>query len=289
MEYKYKYFDTIDEEYIQFFSQKFPSSLEDLERIKNAKDKKYKDIDLDSLHKIHSETAVLYDIYMEIVWRLGLKDEILLYKWHVEKYDHGIGIKTPDQVKQFYKELSCILDKDYVEDLINFNQYVDDEFKKVINNTDNIITNDKYDYKLMTDNSNLKQEPIDKKENNVDANLIREPRINIGNLDYERSKELYKLSIEYVFELCTYKDFANSLNNPNEYNLVVKNKTALFMLYANLKNFFDVEEIDNIVDSFNEKNDISQSYYKKRRFNSQASYLSTTQRIKNYKSDLNNI
>lgn len=147
----YKYFDTIDEEYIQFFSQKFPSSLEDLERIKNAKDEKYKDIDLGSLYKIHSETAVLYDIYMEIVWRLGFKDQILLYKWYEENYDHGIGIKTPDQVKQFYKELSCILDKDYVEDLIDFNQYVDNVFPKVINNTDNTITNDKYDYELMTD------------------------------------------------------------------------------------------------------------------------------------------
>ncbi|MFA5541855.1 MAG: hypothetical protein WC984_09290 [Bacteroidales bacterium] len=300
MEYKYKYFDTIDEEYIQ--SQKFPSfpEDEDSERIKNAKEEKYKNIDLRSLYKIHSEPAVLDYIYMEIVSRLGFKDPILLYKWHVENYDHGIGIKTPDQVKQFYKELSCILDKDNISYLIDFNQYVDNEFQKVINNTDNIITNDKYNYELMTDKlntyiptnigiSNLKQEPIDKKENNVDANLIREPRINIGNLDYERSKELYKLSIKYVFELCTYKDFANSLNNPNEYNLVVKNKTALFMLYANLENFFDVEEIDNIVDSFNKKNDISQSYYKKRRFNSQASYLSTTQRIKNYNSDLNNI
>ncbi len=154
MEYKYKYFDTIDEEYIKSLSQKFISSSEDLKRIKNAKDekdKKYKDIDLDSLHKIHSETAVLYDIYMEIVWRLGFKDEIFLYKWYVENYDHGIGIKTPDQVKQFYKELSCILDKDYVEDLKDFNQYVDDKFPKVINNTDNTITNDKYNYELMTD------------------------------------------------------------------------------------------------------------------------------------------
>lgn len=287
MEYKYKYFNTIDEEYIQYISQKFPSSSE--KEIINAKIEKYKDIDLGSLYKIHFEPAVLYDIYLKIVRRLGFKDPILLHKWHLENYDHGIGIKTRDQVKQFYKELSCILGKDDVEVLDDFNQYVDDKFPKEKNNTDNIITNDKYDYELMTDNSNLKQEPIDKKENNVDANLIREPRINIGNLDYERSKELYKLSIKYVFELCTYKDFANSLNNPNEYNLVVKNKTALFMLYANLENFFDVEEIDNIVDSFNEKNDISQSYYMKRRFNSQASYLSTTKRIKDYNSDLNNI
>jgi hypothetical protein len=151
MEYKYKYFDTIDEEYIQFFSQKFISSLEDLERIKNAKKEKYKDIDLDSLHKIHFETAVLYDIYMEIVWRLGFKDQILLYKWYVENYDHGIGIKTPDQVKQFYKELSCILNKGRIEDLKDFNQYVDNEFQKVINNTNNTITNDKFDYKLMTE------------------------------------------------------------------------------------------------------------------------------------------
>lgn len=152
---EYKYFDTIDEEYIQFFSQKFPSSLEDSERIINAKIEKYKykDIDLDSLYKIHFEPAVLYDIYLKIVRRLGFKDQILLYKWHVENYDHGIGIKTPDQVKQFYKELLCILDndfvEDYVEDLDDFNQYVDNEFQKVINNTDNIITNDKYNYELM--------------------------------------------------------------------------------------------------------------------------------------------
>ena len=145
MEYKYKYFDTIDEKYIQFISQKFPSSSE--KGIINAKKEKYKDIDLDSLHK-HLK-GVLYDIYMEIVWRLGFKDQILLYKWYEENYDHGIGIKTPDQVKQFYKELSCILDKDYVENLINFNQYVDNMFQKVINNTDNIITNDKYDYESM--------------------------------------------------------------------------------------------------------------------------------------------
>lgn len=147
----YKYFDTIDEEYIQFFSQKFISSSEDLERIKNAKDKKYKDIDLGSLIDIEFKPAVLYDIYLKIVSRLGFKNPIFLYKWHVENYDHGIGIKTPDQVKQFYKELSCILDKDYVEDLIDFNQYVDNKFPKVINNTDNTIINDKYDYELMTD------------------------------------------------------------------------------------------------------------------------------------------
>lgn len=92
---------------------------------------------------------MLYDIYLEIVRRLGFKDQILLYKWYVENYDHGIGIKTPDQVKQFYKELLCILDKDYDKDLRDFNQYVDDKFPKVINNTDNIITNDKYNYELM--------------------------------------------------------------------------------------------------------------------------------------------
>ena len=150
MEYKYKYFDTIDEEYIQ--SKKFPSfpEDEDSERIKNAKEKKYKNIDLRSLYKIHSEPAVLDYIYLKMVTRLGFKDEILLYKWHVENYDHGIGIKTPDQVKQFYKELSCILDKDNISYLIDFNQDVDNEFQKVINNTDNTKTNDKYDYELMT-------------------------------------------------------------------------------------------------------------------------------------------
>lgn len=150
MEYEYKYFDTIDEKYIKYFSQKFPSYSKDLEIIINAKIEKYKDIDLGSLYKIHSEPAMLYDIYVTIVRRLGFNNKILLYKWNVENYDHGIGIKTPDQVKQFYKELSCILDKDYVEDLIDFNQYVDNMFQKVINNTDNIITNDKYDYELMT-------------------------------------------------------------------------------------------------------------------------------------------
>ena len=154
MEYKYKYFDTIDEEYIQCYSQKPPSSLEDYKRIENAKEEKYKNIDLRSLYKIHSEPAVLDYIYLKMVTRLGFKDPILLYKWYVENYDHGIGIKTPDQVKQFYKELLCILDKDYVEDLIDFNQYVDKEFQKVINNTDNIITNDKYNYELMTDKLN---------------------------------------------------------------------------------------------------------------------------------------
>lgn len=147
---EYKYFDTIDEKYIQYISQKFPSSSE--KEIINAKNKKYKDIDLDSLHK-HLQ-GVLYYIYMEIVWRLGFKDQILLYKWYVENYDHGIGIKTPDQVKQFYKELSCILDKGCIEDLKDFNQHVDNEFQKVINNTNNTITNDKYDYELMTDKLN---------------------------------------------------------------------------------------------------------------------------------------
>lgn len=143
---EYKYFDTIDEEYIKYLPQKFISSSD--KRIINAKIakiEKYKDIDLGSLHK-HLQ-GVLYDIYLEIVRRLGFKDEILLYKWYVENYDHGIGIKTPDQVKQFYKELLCILDKDYDKDLRDFNQYVDDKFPKVINNTDN----DKYDYELMTD------------------------------------------------------------------------------------------------------------------------------------------
>lgn len=146
---EYKYFDTIDEKYIQYISQKFPSSSE--KGIINAKIEKYKykDIDLGSLHK-HLQ-GVLYNIYLKMVRRLGFKDQILLYKWYVENYDHGIGIKTPDQVKQFYKELSCILDKDYVDDLDDFNQYVDNVFPKVINNTDNTITNDKYDYELMTD------------------------------------------------------------------------------------------------------------------------------------------
>ena len=109
---EYKYFDTIDEKYIQFISQKFPSSSKESEEIINAKIEKYKykDIDLGSLYKIHSEPAVLYDIYLKIVSRLGFKDLILLYKWHVENYDHGIGIKTPYQVKQFYKELSVVRD-----------------------------------------------------------------------------------------------------------------------------------------------------------------------------------
>lgn len=59
---EYKYFDTIDEEYIKYISQKFPSSSEDSERIKNAKKEKYKDIDLRSLYKIEFKPAVLYDI-----------------------------------------------------------------------------------------------------------------------------------------------------------------------------------------------------------------------------------
>ena len=89
----YKYFDTIDEEYIKSLPQKFISSSD--KRIINAKlakIEKYKDIDLDSLHK-HLQ-GLLYYIYMEIVNRLGFKDPIFLYKWYVENYDHGIGTKS---------------------------------------------------------------------------------------------------------------------------------------------------------------------------------------------------
>ncbi len=260
---EYKYFDTIDEEYIQFFSQKFPSSLEDLERIKNAKIEKYKDIDLGSLYKIHFEPAVLYDIYMKIVRQLGFKDPILLYKWNVENYDHGIGIKTPDQVKQFYKELSCILDKDYVEDLDDFNQYVDNVFPKVINNTNEptktqeVVSDDRINSETNNKQVNKQKKEPPKVEIDVEAC--------VGSYDEKQTEKLYGECNNVVFKYCKIEDFVNSLNNPDECNLEVKNKSLLYVLYTYFFNFFGDKDEEKR-NQLNTKFEITISDYQKHKY-----------------------
>ena len=47
-----------------------------------------------------------------------------MYKWKVQEYNHGIGITTNEQIKQFFREISMILDRDDVYILDGFNTYV---------------------------------------------------------------------------------------------------------------------------------------------------------------------
>ncbi|MBP1644926.1 MAG: hypothetical protein H6Q16_501 [Bacteroidetes bacterium] len=121
-----KYFDTIDEEYLRLILKEYPSieEKEETARILKAKNKKYKDCDLDNLYK-ELPNNVLYDIYVYMINILEFKDKILMYKLYKQQYEDGIGINKSQDFKQFFRELSIIIDKDDIKKLNDFNLFVD--------------------------------------------------------------------------------------------------------------------------------------------------------------------
>ena len=122
MEMEYKYFDKIDIDYIKV--RNCFNNLDEFNRMNSAKKDKYKDCDLDNIYVIPFQSHILEEIYIHMCTILPFKDPIYMYKWKVQEYNHGIGITTNEQIKQFFREISMILDRDEVHILDGFNTYV---------------------------------------------------------------------------------------------------------------------------------------------------------------------
>ena len=123
MDKEYKYFDKIDIDYIKLKNGDC-NNLEEYNRIDCAKKDKYKDCDLDNIYKIPFQSHILEEIYIRMCNILPFKDLIYMYKWKVQEYNHGKGITTNEQIKQFFREISMILDGGEVYILDGFNTYV---------------------------------------------------------------------------------------------------------------------------------------------------------------------
>lgn len=123
MDKEYRYFDKIDIDYIKVKNGDC-NNLEEYNRIDCAKNDKYKDCDLDYIYVIPFQSHILEEIYIHMCTILPFKDPIYMYKWKVQEYNHGIGITTNEQIKQFFREISMILDRDEVHILDGFNTYV---------------------------------------------------------------------------------------------------------------------------------------------------------------------
>lgn len=99
----------------------------------------------------------------------------------------------------------------------------------------------------------------------------------IGSYDNNRSKELYNECNSVCFKYCQFNDFVNSLNNPEQCNLEVKNKNLLYVLYAFFDDLFGSEgEIK--IEMLNEKFGIPQERYARKKFN----YDNSTQSQKDF-------
>lgn len=87
--------------------------------------------------------------------------------------------------------------------------------------------------------------------------------LTIGNFDNVKSKSLFEECNNVVFNYCKFEDFVNSLNNPNECNLVVKNKNLLYVLYKFFDDIFG-SEAEYRIDQLNEKFSIPKERYSKK-------------------------
>lgn len=82
--------------------------------------------------------------------------------------------------------------------------------------------------------------------------------LKLGCYDAKRTRELYDECCNVVFKYCKLEDFVNSLNNPDECNLVVIKKSHLYVLYKFFDNIFGEEGAEKI-EKLNEKFNIKQS------------------------------
>ena len=144
MDMEYKYFDKIDVDYIRLQRNGDCNNLEKYNRINCAKEDKYKDCDLDNISTKIFKPKVLEDIYYKMVQDyLSFKDKILMYKWFLEEHEGVKGVRTIDQIKDFFKEIIIIMDIDEVNLKLRFDAYVTETLSKVPNYLD------KYDYKKL--------------------------------------------------------------------------------------------------------------------------------------------
>lgn len=87
----------------------------------------------------------------------------------------------------------------------------------------------------------------------------------VGCYDNERSKNLYNLCNSYkVFKFCSFKDFVNSLNNPDVCNISVNVKSQLYVLYGWFPNFYE-QDYEQRIEVLNEKLGISSEIYSKKK------------------------
>lgn len=103
-------------------------------------------------------------------------------------------------------------------------------------------------------------ENIEQETEKSDINL------SVGSYDKDRTKQLYDECKDVVFYYCALKDFVNSINNPEECILKVKNKNLLIVLYEFFNNIFK-EDYKQRIEELNLKLGVKQSYYSRKKFN----------------------
>lgn len=108
--------------------------------------------------------------------------------------------------------------------------------------------------------------------------------LTIGNFDNVKSKSLFEECNNVVFNYCKFEDFVNSLNNPNECNLVVKNKNLLYVLYKFFDDIFG-SEAEYRIDQLNEKFSIPKERYSKKN-SSYDNYTSKQKELYNFLAEI---
>lgn len=155
-----------------------------------------------------------------------------------------------------YNSYTCLLEKVIKKETTKVNSQIIDQTKE----------------ELATKNTNYQDTTSD--ENNL----------KLGSYNPLQTKKLYEECKDEVFKNCKLEVFVNSLNNPEECKLEVKNKNLLYVFYTYFFNLFG-DEAEDKIGKLNEKFNISKETYAKKK----SSYKNYTTRQKDFDNILGHI
>ncbi len=187
---------------------------------------------------------------------------LLEFKFKVYN-EEGVGIYNLEQAYEICKDLSLILGKANAI--------------KVFESCYSLNTNSQV--ALSDSNFNLTQDANmkEKEETITQSNTSLQSDLCVGCYDAKRTRELYDECCNVVFKYCKLEDFVNSLNNPEECNLIVKYQSRLYVLYNFFDDFFG-EEGEEKIEKLNEKFGITERRYGQKKFRYGSTNTTTKQK-----------
>lgn len=206
-----------------------------------------------TLKRINSDTTEYYDVLLQKIC-----------------YDKAYLKSTDDIIEQYIYEMVNFVYFDFLYELSELFEKHDIDIFTIQKNINRFIY-DEEEYKFPTiyssndilpTNIYKNQEPptnINNEVNNIHLYL------KVGTYDEIQTKQLYDECNKIVFEKCNVESFVNSLNNPYDCNLKVKNKSLLYVLYNNFPNFFRDDD-DKIKDILNGKFGILKDDFQKHKY-----------------------
>jgi hypothetical protein len=200
------------------------------------------------------------DLYIGFLDLLLLKEIIDndIHKKEVESFHHNLNIlinQIPNLKIYEYNENPL--------SLINRIVYPQIKQSELFNNTNEptktqeVVSDDRINSETNNKQVNKQKKEPPKVEIDVEAC--------VGSYDEKQTKKLYGECNNVVFKYCKIEDFVNSLNNPDECNLEVKNKSLLYVLYTYFFNFFG-DKGEEKRNQLNTKFEIKISDYQKHKY-----------------------